>query len=38
MENRKKTIALKQRPPRTGYLKRYAAQVSSADKGAVLDL
>jgi dihydroxy-acid dehydratase len=38
MENRKKTIALKQRPPLTGFLKRYAAQVSSADKGAVLGL
>ena len=38
MENRKKTIALKQRPPLTGYLKRYAAQVSSADKGAMLGL
>ncbi|MDR1869682.1 MAG: dihydroxy-acid dehydratase [Treponema sp.] len=36
LEKRKKTVSLKERPPLSGYLKRYAAQVSSADKGAVL--
>jgi len=36
IQNRKKTISL--RPPLhlSGYLKRYAAAVSSADKGAIV--
>jgi dihydroxy-acid dehydratase len=36
LEKRKETMRLRTPPPLKGYLKRYAAAVSSADKGAVL--
>lgn len=36
LTRRKKTLTLKKKTDVTGYLKRYAAQVSSADKGAVV--
>ncbi len=36
MNNRKSSIPLRKPPLLSGYLKRYAAAVSSADKGAVL--
>jgi len=38
IEDRKKYIEIKKKPELTGYLKRYAAFVQSADKGAVLEL
>ncbi len=34
---RKKTMTIKRKTDITGYLKRYAAQVSSADKGAIIN-
>ncbi len=37
MEERKKTMKLKEPKELTGYLKRYARMVASADKGAVVD-
>ena len=37
IERRKRDMPIKQRDNLTGYLKRYAAFVQSADKGAVLD-
>jgi dihydroxy-acid dehydratase len=37
IENRKKYMKIKKNTGLTGYLKRYAAFVQSADKGAVLD-
>ena len=37
MEERKKTMKLKEPKELTGYLKRYARMVSSADKGAILE-
>jgi dihydroxy-acid dehydratase len=37
LTKRKETMKLRPPLPLTGYLKRYAAQVSSADKGAVLN-
>lgn len=37
LENRKKTMSLKEQTQVKGYLKRYSKFVSSADKGAVLD-
>jgi len=36
IEQRKKTMTLKEQPARTGYLARYAKSVTSADTGAVL--
>ena len=36
LKKRKETMPLRTPPPLKGYLKRYAAAVSSADKGAVL--
>jgi len=36
LKKRKETMPLRTPPPLRGYLKRYAAAVSSADKGAVL--
>lgn len=37
LEERRKTMPIKRREGITGYLKRYAAQVSSADKGAIIN-
>lgn len=37
LEERKKTMPIKKKEGITGYLKRYAAMVSSADKGAVIN-
>lgn len=37
IEERKKTMPIKRKDNITGYLKRYAAQVSSADKGAIIN-
>ena len=37
MEERKKTMKLKEPKELTGYLKRYARMVSSADKGAIVE-
>ncbi len=37
MEERKKTMKLKEPKELTGYLKRYAKSVSSADKGAIVE-
>lgn len=37
MEERKKTTVIKKKENITGYLRRYANSVSSADKGAVID-
>ncbi len=37
MEERKKTMKLKEQKELTGYLKRYSRMVASADKGAVVD-
>ena len=37
LEERKKTMAIKKKENVSGYLKRYAAMVSSADKGAVIN-
>jgi dihydroxy-acid dehydratase len=37
IENRKKEMPIKIKENITGYLKRYAAMVSSADKGAIIN-
>ncbi|MBR1592616.1 MAG: dihydroxy-acid dehydratase [Ruminococcus sp.] len=37
LENRRKTMPIKRKDNITGYLKRYAQQVSSADKGAIIN-
>ena len=37
LEERKKTMPIKRKENITGYLKRYSAMVSSADKGAVIN-
>lgn len=37
LAERKKTMPIKKKENITGYLKRYAAQVSSADKGAIIN-
>ncbi|HOO05250.1 MAG TPA: dihydroxy-acid dehydratase [Ruminococcus sp.] len=37
LEERRKTMPIKHKEGITGYLKRYAAQVSSADKGAIIN-
>ncbi len=37
IEERKKTMQIKKKTDISGYLKRYAAQVSSADKGAIIN-
>lgn len=37
LEERKKTTPIKRKENITGYLKRYAAMVSSADKGAIIN-
>lgn len=37
LEERRKTMPIKRKEGITGYLKRYAAQVSSADKGAIIN-
>ncbi len=37
LEERKKTMPIKRKTEISGYLKRYAAQVSSADKGAIIN-
>ena len=37
IEERKKTMQIKKKDNLRGYLKRYAAQVSSADKGAIIN-
>ena len=37
MERRRKAFALPPKKPLTGYLKRYAMLVSSADRGAVFE-
>ncbi len=37
LENRRKTMPLPEKPELTGYLKRYAKAVSSADKGAIIN-
>ena len=37
LEQRKKTMPIKHKENITGYLKRYAQQVSSADKGAIIN-
>ena len=37
LEQRKKTMKLKEQKELTGYLKRYAKMVSSADKGAIVE-
>lgn len=37
LEERKKTMPIKRKENITGYLKRYAAMVSSADKGAIIN-
>ncbi len=37
LEERKKTMTIKKKENITGYLKRYAAMVSSADKGAIIN-
>lgn len=37
LEERKKTMTIKKKDNITGYLKRYASMVSSADKGAIIN-
>ena len=37
LEERRKTMPIKKKENITGYLKRYTAQVSSADKGAIIN-
>lgn len=37
LEERKKTMPIKRKENITGYLKRYASMVSSADKGAIIN-
>ena len=37
LEERRKTMSIKKKTNITGYLKRYAEQVSSADKGAIIN-
>lgn len=37
LEERKKTMSIKRKENITGYLKRYASMVSSADKGAIIN-
>lgn len=37
MEERRRTMKLKEPKPVTGYLKRYARMVSSADRGAIVE-
>ena len=37
LEERKKTMSIKKKENITGYLKRYASMVSSADKGAIIN-
>lgn len=37
MEERKKTMKIREPKKLTGYLKRYAKNVSSADKGAIVE-
>lgn len=37
LENRRKTMPIKKKDNITGYLKRYASMVSSADKGAIIN-
>ncbi|MCD7811766.1 MAG: dihydroxy-acid dehydratase [Ruminococcus sp.] len=37
LEERRKTMSVKKKENITGYLKRYAAMVSSADKGAIIN-
>ena len=38
LEERKKTMKLHEKPELTGYLKRYSKMVSSADKGAIINV
>ena len=38
LEERKKTMKIEEKPELTGYLKRYAKMVSSADKGAIINV
>ena len=38
LEERKKTMTIKKKENITGYLKRYASMVSSADKGAIINI
>lgn len=38
LAERKKTMKLEQKPELTGYLKRYSKMVSSADKGAIINV
>ncbi len=38
LEERRKTMPIKKKENITGYLKRYAAMVSSADKGAIINV
>ncbi len=38
IEERKKTVEIKKKTDLSGYLKRYAAAVSSADKGAIINV
>jgi dihydroxy-acid dehydratase len=37
LEERKRTMPIKKKEGISGYLKRYAAQVSSADRGAIIN-
>ena len=37
LQERRRTMPIKRKENITGYLKRYAAMVSSADKGAILN-
>ena len=37
LEERRKSMPIKRKENITGYLKRYAQQVSSADKGAIIN-
>ena len=38
LAERKKTMKIEEKPELTGYLKRYAKMVSSADKGAIINV
>lgn len=38
LESRKQTMKMPERPELTGYLKRYSKMVSSADKGAIINV
>ena len=37
LEERRRTMPIKRKENITGYLRRYAQQVSSADKGAIIN-